>query len=287
MPALSAAAAAFARDIKLSHTIFALPFALSSGWLASRDLSVPWTDWLWIVLAMVGARSSAMGMNRLLDRHIDAANPRTARREIPAGNLPVPLALAFTLGSAGLFALAAALLSPLCLALSPLVLAVLWGYSLTKRYTSFCHIVLGLALGLAPICAWLALRDSLSLTPILMGLAVLCWVGGFDILYALQDREYDQSKGLNSMPVALGEEGALWLSRLLHLGAVGLFFALPVAQPLGWPYLLAATGIAGLLGWEHSLVKPGDLSRIDQAFFTANSFVSIIFLAGVLASGLT
>ncbi len=284
MSGLFSGLGAFARDIKLAHSIFALPFALASAWLAARETPVGLAQWGWILVAMVAARSSAMGFNRIVDRHIDARNPRTANREIPAGRLSLPLAWGLTAGSAALGILAAAMLHPLALYLSPVVLAVIWGYSLTKRFTALCHLVLGLALGLAPLCAWVALTGQFHAAPLLLALAVSTWVAGFDILYSLQDREYDRSVGLNSIPVALGEVGALWVSGLLHLGTVGLLVALPSVIALSWPYWVGVALITGVLAYEHSLVKPGDLSKLDAAFFSLNGYVALLFLASVIAA---
>jgi 4-hydroxybenzoate polyprenyltransferase len=275
---------AFARDIKLSHTVFALPFALAAAALVARERPVSAGQWLLILLAMAAARSSAMGFNRIVDRGIDQQNPRTTARELASGRLSLPWAWGLTLGSAGLFALAAGLLSPLALQLSPLVLLVLWGYSLTKRFTALCHLWLGFALALSPPCVWIALTGELAAAPLLMGGAILAWVAGFDVLYSLQDREVDQQLGLHSIPAALGEVGALRVSGALH-GAAGMaLLALPAAVDLRWPYFVAVAAILGLLGWEQSIVKPGDLSRMSAAFFNANAAVSVIFLAGVLLS---
>ncbi len=285
-PGILAAGRLFARDIKLAHSVFALPFALASAWLVHRARPVPWTDWLAVLVAMVGARSSAMGFNRIADRRIDARNPRTRGRAVASGALPLGQAWAWTLASTAVFLAAAAFLGPLPLALSPVVIAVLWGYSLTKRFTALCHLVLGLALGLAPPAVEVALAGRPGAPGLLLGGAVLCWVAGFDVLYALQDRDFDARAGLRSIPVALGERGALRVSRLLHLLAAGLLAALPLAAPLGWPYLLAWLAVAGALVWEHSLVRPGDLSRLDQAFFAANGYVALALLAGVVAGSL-
>lgn len=278
---------AFARDIKLAHTVFALPFALAAAWLVSREQAVAWHQWLWILVAMVGARSSAMGFNRIVDRRIDQANPRTTKRELAAGHMTLPWAWGLVLGSAGLLAFAAWMLHPLAFRLVPAVLVVLWGYSLTKRFTALCHLWLGFALGLSPSCVWIGLTGEVAAAPVLMGVAILAWVGGFDILYALQDREYDQQVGLNSIPVRLGEVGALRLSSALHGAALMALLALPLAVPLSWPYLVAVAAIAGILAWEQSIVKPGDLSRMDAAFFQANAVVSVVFFVGVLAGTLT
>lgn len=275
---------AFARDIKLSHTVFALPFALSAVWLVHLQQGSTLAQWAWILVAMTGARTSAMGFNRLVDRKIDAANPRTAGRALPSGQVPLPLAWALTLGSAGLMVLAAGMLHLHALLASPVVLAVIWGYSLAKRFTAWCHLILGLALGLAPMAAWLALTGTVAAPALVLAGIVLTWVGGFDILYALQDREYDAEVGLNSIPAKLGEVGALVVSGVLHLGTVALLCALPLTVGLGWPYWIGVAAIAGILAWEHWLVRPGDLSRIDRAFFTLNSYVSLVFLGSLLAA---
>ena len=278
--------AAFARAIKLSHTIFALPFAIAAAWLVWQEQAIAWHAWIWIVVAMVGARSSAMGFNRLVDARIDAKNPRTQDRELPSGRLTPAWGWALTLGSAGLLVLAAGMLDPLALKLSPVVIGVLWGYSLTKRFTALCHLWLGMALGLAPICVWIALTGGIALPPLLMAGAITTWVGGFDILYSLQDRGYDADVGLHSIPAALGERGALVVSGLLHVGTLGFLAALPLTATLGWPYWVGVAIIAGILGWEHTLVKPGDLSKMGKAFFQANSYVSIVFLAAVVGATL-
>jgi len=286
MTTAAANIAAFGRAIKISHTSFALPFALAAAWLVWQDQPVTGAQWLWIVAAMVGARSSAMGFNRLVDRRIDEKNPRTQDRELPSGRLTPAWGWALTLGSAALLVLAAGMLHPLALKVSPLVIAVLWGYSLTKRFTALCHIWLGMALGLAPICVWIALTGSVTLTPVLMAGAITTWVGGFDILYSLQDRGYDQGVGLHSIPAALGEKGALIVSALLHVGTMAFLVSLPATVPLAWPYWVGVTLIGAILSWEHTLVKPGDLSRMGKAFFQANSYVSMVFLAAVVAATL-
>lgn len=281
-PGAAANAAAFARDIKLSHSIFALPFALAAAWIISRGQPVPAADWAAIVVAMVGARSSAMGINRIADRHIDKANPRTVGRELAAGRLSLAWAWALTLGSGALFCAAAGALSPLAFGLSPAVLLFLWGYSFTKRFTALCHVYLGVALGLSPICVWIALTGGVAAPALLLSGVIASWVAGFDMLYALQDRDYDRGVGLHSVPAAIGEKATLVVSGLLHLLTIGLLTALPAVVPLGGAYWLGVVAIGGLLGWEHAIVRPGDLSRMNAAFFTANSWVSVIFLGAVL-----
>ena len=277
---------AFAKDIKLSHTIFALPFALAAAWIVHRATPVGLMSWFWILVAMVGARSSAMGFNRIVDRRIDAANPRTDGRQLASGVLDLRWAVGLTLGSAALLVLAAWMLSPEALLASPFVLMVLWGYSLTKRFTALCHIWLGFALGLSPACVWLALTGTIAATPVVMGVAILAWVGGFDTLYALQDREYDQEVGLKSIPARLGEVGALRVSGALHGVAVAALLALPLTTPLGWPYFVAVAVVAGILAWEQSLVTPGDLSKMNAAFFQANAWVSVVMAVGIVVATL-
>lgn len=287
-PGIQGQLAAFSRDIKLSHSVFALPFALSAAWLVGRTTEVPASAWAWIVVAMVAARSSAMGMNRITDRRIDAANPRTAQRELASGRLTVGWAWGLTLGSAALFVLAAGMLHPTALLLSPAVLLWLWGYSLAKRWTALCHLWLGVALGLSPVCVWIALTGGVQAPAWVMAGIIATWVGGFDILYALQDEGYDADVGLHSIPAWLGARRALAVSTALHVGTVALLgllpFVLPAGMALGWPYFGGAVAIAGILVWEHRLVKPGDLSQMNKAFFTANSWVSVLFLAAVLAA---
>jgi len=278
--------AAFARDIKLAHTVFALPFALATAWIVARGQAVPWTDWAWILVAMVGARSSAMGFNRIADRRIDALNPRTRDREVASGRLPVGQAWAFTLGSAALLVLAAAMLDTLALALTPGLIAGLWGYSLAKRFTALCHLWLGVALGLAPVAVWVSLTGTFAWMPVLLGLAVALWVGGFDVVYSLQDREFDAAHALRSIPVAVGERGAIWTSRAMHAVSALLLGALPLFTPLAWPYLVGWALIAAVLVWEHSLVAPGRQERLNQAFFAANGYIAVLFLGAVVAGTL-
>jgi len=271
----------YSRMIKLSHSIFALPFALAAAVLASRQVEVTWVQLAWIVVCMVAARSSAMGFNRIVDRRIDAANPRTATREIPAGEISVGAAWAFTLLSAALFVAASAALGRLVLYLSPVALGIIWGYSLTKRFTALCHVVLGVALALAPTGVWLALVGEWGWVPALLSVAVGTWVAGFDIIYSCQDHDFDRDAGLRSVPAVLGVKGALWLSAGLHLLTVGTLAALPAVVTLGWPYWVGLVLIAVVLTYEHSIVKPTDLSRIDKAFFDLNGYISVGFLVFV------
>jgi 4-hydroxybenzoate polyprenyltransferase len=275
---------AFGRMIKFSHSIFAMPFALASAVLAARDHTTTAVQWALIVACMVTARSAAMGFNRIVDRDLDARNPRTASREIPAGVVSLRAAVLFTTLAAAAFVGFAALLHPLCGWLSPIALLVVCGYSFGKRFTTWVHLWLGVALGLAPIAAWIAITGGIAAAPLLLALAVCTWVAGFDILYSLQDEDYDRAAGLNSIPVRLGQRGAMAVSRGLHVVTVGALAALPALVPLSWPYWVGLVVIAGVLGWEHSLVRPGDLSRIDKAFFDLNGYVSLVFLAAVVAA---
>jgi 4-hydroxybenzoate polyprenyltransferase len=260
--------------IKFSHSIFALPFALTSLVLAGGpDLGLRTVGW--ILVAMVGARSAAMGFNRLADQRIDARNPRTAGRELPRGLLSRAEVWAFVVLSASALVLAAGMLNPLCLALSPLALAIVFGYSYTKRFTPLSHLVLGLALAIAPVGAWLAVRGSFAKEPLILGAAVLGWVSGFDTIYACQDVEFDRQERLRSLPAWLGIARALVVAKALHVAAVGLLASLYWVTPLHPIYLVGVAGVAALLAYEHSLVRADDLSRVDLAFFTLNGWISV------------
>ncbi len=269
------------RMIKWEHTIFALPFALI-GLLVASQGRPGWATLGWILVAMVGARSTAMAFNRLVDHRIDAANPRTAMRELPSGALQRGPVIGFVLASAALLVIAAWQLNPLCFALSPVALLVVWSYSLTKRFTAAAHLFLGLALGIAPVGAWLAVQGSIALFPILIGIGVMSWVAGFDILYSCQDLEFDRQSGLHSVPAAFGPQVARWISRGLH--AITLVaWALAFREAgFGIVSLGGLLAVAGLLGYEHWLVRSGDLRQIDKAFFELNSYVGIVLLAAVL-----
>jgi 4-hydroxybenzoate polyprenyltransferase len=261
--------------IKFEHTLFALPFAFLGMLLAAEG----WPEWHvvgWIVVAMVGARSAAMGFNRLADRAYDAANPRTADRALPAGQVTPTFVGLFVLASCLLLVFAASRLNPLALALSPLALVILLGYSYAKRFTHWSHLVLGLALGGAPLGAWIAVRGDITATPLLLAAAVVLWVAGFDVLYALQDRSFDLSAGLHSVPARFGEVPALWISGLLHLGMLLLLALLPQVYPpgLGLGYWAGFAGCLVLLTYQHLIVRPGDLSRLDAAFFRANGLLA-------------
>jgi 4-hydroxybenzoate polyprenyltransferase len=261
--------------IKFEHTLFALPFAFLGMLLAAEG----WPQWRivgWIVVAMVGARSAAMGFNRLTDRAIDAANPRTADRALPAGRVTPAFVGLFVLASCLLLVFAASRLNPMALALTPLALLILLGYSYSKRFTHWSHLILGLALAGAPVGAWIAVRDDITATPLALAGAVLLWVAGFDVLYALQDRNFDLSAGLHSVPVRFGVVGALWISGLLHLGMLLLLAFLPRIYPpgLGPGYWVGFAGCAVLLTYQHRIVRAGDLSRLDAAFFQANGLLA-------------
>jgi 4-hydroxybenzoate polyprenyltransferase len=278
-----AAVLTYGRMIKFSHSVFALPFALSGAALAATRSGLRPAQLGWICLAMVAARSAAMGFNRLADRRLDAANPRTRNRELPRGAV-TPLAVGFfvALSSAALI-LAAGQLNPLCLYLSPLALAILFFYSFTKRFTWTSHLFLGLSLGGAPLGAWLAVAGHFALPPVVLGLGVLAWVAGFDIIYACQDYHHDRGAGLHSIPVRFGIPRSLVLARFLHLLAMSLFFVLGQLMALDILYTIGLGVIGGLLLYEHRLVRADDLSRLDMAFFTMNGVISAVYFAFTLA----
>ncbi len=269
--------------IKFEHSVFALPFALTGALLAWRDLAYSTEGLgprlLFIVIAMVGARSAAMTFNRLVDADIDARNPRTRQRQLPAGTLSKGFATAFLIGSCLIFVLASAALGPLCLKLSPLALGIVLFYSWTKRFTSLSHLVLGIALGIAPSAAWIAIRGSLDWHIVWLTAAVTLWTAGFDIIYACQDYEFDRREGLFSLPARLGIAGALWVARLFHAGMIGSLAALAFSLGLGVMAWLGVAVVALLIIWEHRLVHANDLSRIDAAFFTMNGNISVLFFA--------
>lgn len=274
--------------IKFEHTLFALPFALLGAVLAAAGLPA-WPTLVWILAAMVGARSAAMTFNRLIDRDIDAKNPRTANRELPNGKLSVRFAWAFFAASCILFLTAAYMLNYLTLVLSPVALFSVLFYSYAKRFTSLAHLLLGWALAISPTAAWIAVRGTIdSPLPILLSLFVLMWTAGFDVLYACQDLEYDRKAGLHSIPARFGVKNSLNIARLFHFQAFIVLVLLYAASGLGWPALLGVAAVAGLLVYQHTLVKPNDLSRLNAAFFTTNAYVSVIlfvaFTAAVLIS---
>ncbi len=267
--------------IKFEHSVFALPFALTGALLALRhsglDAPAAWAKAGWIVLAMVGARSAAMAFNRLIDAGIDARNPRTRMRHLPAGVLSRGFTWGFVAASALVFLFAARQLNALCFRLAPLALAIVFFYSFTKRFTSFSHLLLGFALGVAPAAAWIAVRGSLDLRILWLTAAVTCWTAGFDVIYACQDFEFDSVEGLFSLPRRLGIAGALLVARLLHVLMVACLLALVYTLGLGALAVAGVAAVTGLLIYEHSLVKPDDLSRVDAAFFTMNGYVSMLF----------
>jgi 4-hydroxybenzoate polyprenyltransferase len=264
--------------IKIEHTLFALPFAFLGAVLAANGLPTL-KQAIWIIVAMVGARSTAMAFNRLADKEFDARNPRTSMRALPAGLLSVSFVWAFTILSSTLFLLAAAMLNKLTLILSPVALASVLLYSLTKRWTQFSHIVLGWCLSIAPTGAWIAVRGELaSPIPLLLSLVVLLWTAGFDVLYACQDYDFDRREGLHSIPARFGIARALWISRGLHTGAFVALVVLYIISGLGPVALIGIVATAALLLYQHRLVKADDLSRLNAAFFTTNAFVSVILL---------
>jgi 4-hydroxybenzoate polyprenyltransferase len=265
--------------IKFSHTVFALPFAIIGFSLAihSGEAVFNFQKLFLVIACMVFARSAAMAFNRYIDRSFDAQNPRTATREIPAGQISPKAAALFTLSSSAAFMLCAWFINDLCFYLSPVALFVVLGYSYTKRFTPLCHLILGLGLSLAPIGAYLALTERFDSLPIIFSLIVFMWVGGFDIIYALQDEEFDRSQGLKSIPVLLGTVGALRLSELMHLIAVGAVIGGFLYGDFSWLYISGAMVFTGLLIYQHLIVKPGDLSRVNLAFGTTNGIASVIF----------
>ena len=265
--------------IKFEHTLFALPFAFLGALMAASGLPT-WWQILWITVAMVGARSAAMTFNRIVDRNIDAQNPRTAGRELPSGKLTVEFAWIFLLVSIAVFVIAAFMLNWLTFALSPVALAVVLGYSYAKRYTSLAHLLLGLGLAISPSAAWIAVRGNLDdPLPLLLSLFVLMWTAGFDVLYACQDYEFDRMAGLRSIPARFGIRNSLWIARLFHAQAFIVLILFYLASGLGIVALVGIGTVAALLVYQHRLIKPTDLSRMNAAFFTTNAFVSVILFA--------
>jgi 4-hydroxybenzoate polyprenyltransferase len=269
--------------IKVQHSLFALPWAFVAAFYAAKGMP-SWGKMGWILLAMVSARSAAMAFNRAVDARIDAENPRTKNRAIPTGRLTVAFTLAFALGMVALLVISAWQLNPLVLKLCPIALLVTLGYSYTKRFTALCHFVLGLSLSAAPLGAWLAVAPDRAGDPLpyLLAAAVLFWIAGADILYACEDFEFDRTRRIHSVPAALGIRGALAISIACHILSVGLLIALGVIAHLGYWYHGAVAAIALLLVYEHSIVRPDDLRRVNQAFFQVNAVVSGVILAGSL-----
>jgi 4-hydroxybenzoate polyprenyltransferase len=268
--------------IKWEHSVFALPFALCGAMLAAGDWPA-WRQVMWIVVAMVSARSAAMAFNRLADASIDAANPRTATRALPIGHLTPAFVIAFVSVSCGIFVLAASQLNRLTLLLSPVALAVILFYSYTKRFTRWSHLFLGFALGIAPAAAWIAVRGTLDPRILLLTAAVTFWVGGFDVIYSCQDYEHDRSHSLHSLPRYLGIRNALIVARLFHLVMLGLLVALVFVFGLGKLAVVGVIAVAALLLYEHALVRHDDLSKLNAAFFTMNGVISVVFFIFVAA----
>ncbi|HET7439864.1 MAG TPA: UbiA-like polyprenyltransferase, partial [Terriglobales bacterium] len=266
--------------IKWEHSVFALPFALCGAMLAAHGLP-SWHQLGWIVVAMVSARSAAMAFNRLADASLDAANPRTQARALPAGTLTPGFVAIFVVISCAVFVLAAWQLNPLTLALSPVALAIVLSYSYSKRFTRWSHLVLGFALGVAPAAAWIAVRASLDPRILLLTGAVTFWVAGFDVLYACQDHDFDVQAGLHSVPRYFGIPRALWVARAFHVIMLLLLVALVVVFGLGKLAMLGVAVVGMLLAYEHSLVKEGDLSKLNAAFFTMNGVISVVFFCFV------
>jgi 4-hydroxybenzoate polyprenyltransferase len=262
--------------IKFEHTLFALPFAFLGAVLAAEGLPT-WWQILWITVAMAGARSAAMTFNRIADKEIDAENPRTANRELPTGKLSVRFAWVFLFVSIAVFETAAYMLNWLTFVLSPIALISVLGYSYAKRFTAFAHLLLGWALAISPTAAWIAVRGTIdSEIPLLLSLLVLMWTAGFDVMYACQDYEFDRKAGLRSIPARFGIRNSLWIARLFHFQAFIVLLLLYVVTGLGWLALIGVLAVGALLVYQHTLVRPTDLSRMNAAFFTTNAFVSVI-----------
>jgi 4-hydroxybenzoate polyprenyltransferase len=270
--------------IKFEHSVFALPFALTGALLAARATHQPPRGWpslrqiLWIIVAMVAARSAAMTMNRIADLRYDRENPRTHQRALPTGALTLQFAWLFMFGAVAMFFVAAWQLNPLALKLAPLAIAILFFYSFTKRFTNWSHLFLGFALGISPAAAWIAVTGDLDPRMLILCAAVTLWVGGFDVLYACQDIDYDQRAGLFSVPKQFGIAKALLIARTMHLGVIALLTWLAFSFGLPWPAWAGIAVVASLLAYEHSLVKADDLSKLDAAFFTVNGYISMLFL---------
>ncbi len=270
-------------NIKFEHTIFALPFAYLGSILAAGGLPSFWT-FLWVTVAMGAARTAAMSFNRYIDRHIDARNPRTARRPIPAGKLRPGAVLATAVISLAILVVAASQLNRLCLLLSPIAVVALVGYSYTKRFTSLCHVALGLTDAIAPAGGWLAVRPTFDLPMLLLAFAVAVWIAGFDMLYACQDVDFDRREGLHSVPADYGVATGLRVARLFHVLMIAALLAVGLLLGLGWPYYAGLVLTAGLLVYEHSLVNPDDLSKVNVAFFNVNGYIAVTLFVFTLAS---
>jgi 4-hydroxybenzoate polyprenyltransferase len=267
--------------IKFEHSVFALPFALTGALLAARASRHGWPTLrqvVWIVVAMVAARSAAMTINRIVDLRYDRENPRTNKRALATGDLSVSFASVFTIVAVVLFLVAAWQLNRLALELAPVALAILFFYSFTKRFTNWSHLFLGFALGISPAAAWIAVTGGLDLRILILCAAVTLWVGGFDVLYACQDVDYDSSAGLFSVPKRFGIARALLIARAMHVGVVAMLASLAASFALPWPAWVGIAVVAALLAYEHSLVKADDLSKLDAAFFAVNGYISLLFL---------
>lgn len=275
--------AVYASFVRVSHSVFALPFALAGALLAAQHTAVTWGTIGWILVAMVAARSAAMGFNRLVDARMDALNPRTANREIPRGAMGMPEAAGFVIVSSAAFVFASWRLNALCLALSPVALAIVFWYSLAKRFTTWTQLFLGLAMAVAPVGGWLAVGGRGGWEPWLLAAAIGMWVAGFDVLYACQDLEFDRAYGLRSIPVRFGVRRSLAISRAMHIVAVACLVALAVVTPLGGVYLAGVAAVAAMLGYEQSLVRADDLSQVKRAF-DLNGYVGILYLLVLTAS---
>jgi 4-hydroxybenzoate polyprenyltransferase len=269
--------------VKFSHTLFALPFALASMFVAANGFP-DWRIFGWILVAMIGARTAAMGFNRVADKEIDARNPRTKNREIPSGKVSVAQAITLVAVSSALFVFAARMLNELAFWLSIPTLGVLFFYSFCKRFTSLAHLVLGLCLGIAPVGAWVAVREKIEWTPLVLGAAVMLWVAGFDVIYATMDDEFDREAGIHSLVQKLGIRGALFIAKIFHAAFIALLFYFGALAGLGVLYSAAVVLIAVFLIYEHAIVRPDDLRRVNAAFFTVNGIISAFFLLAVAAS---
>jgi 4-hydroxybenzoate polyprenyltransferase len=274
----------WARMVKLSHSVFALPFAFSGAALAAARYGISWGQVVLVVVAMVCARNAAMGFNRLADHEIDAENPRTAGRELPAGKLSRGVVWAFTLALTAGFIASSFALNALCGVLSPVALAIVFGYSYTKRFTWASHLVLGMALAVAPVGGWLAIAGRFDVLPFLLAAAVVFWVAGFDTIYACQDEAFDKSYGLHSIPARFGIPKALGIARGFHIGALVAMVAVGIVAHLHPVYWLGLAVVAGVLVWEHHLVSATDLSKLGVAFLNANGVVSVLYLATILVA---
>lgn len=270
----------FFKLIKIEHTLFALPLALTGAILAARGMPDK-RILILLAIAFTGARASAMAFNRLVDRRVDALNPRTANREIPSGAVSAARAGALVAASVVVFLASAWVINPLCGKLAPLALVVLLGYSYTKWFTALCHFILGLALGMAPVAGWLAVTGAFSWPPVVLGLGVIFWTAGFDMIYACQDMGFDRKMGLNSVPAGFGIGTALRLAAVSHGAAFTLFVLTGCLADLSWPFYMLISGTGLLLVWEHRLISPDNLSKLDMAFFRANSLVSISLMLAV------